>query len=161
MSLILLGDNGVTFPNSTVQASAGSVIQLVNATYATTVTNSTATYADTGLTATITPKFATSKILVLVHQNGVAKTTNPVSVRIRLVRNSTEISSPAEFAADNGTTATNSVGSVSTSFLDNPATTSATTYKTQFLSNGGNNTTFVQYASGSCMSTITLMEIAA
>jgi hypothetical protein len=51
----------------------GSVLQVVNATYATQVSNSTSTYADTGLTATITPKFATSKILVLVNQNGIQR----------------------------------------------------------------------------------------
>ena len=32
MSIILSGDNGVTFPNSTVQASAGSVLQVVSVT---------------------------------------------------------------------------------------------------------------------------------
>jgi len=51
----------------------GSVLQVVNAITSTNVSNSTATMTDTGLTATITPKFSTSKILVLVSQNGVYK----------------------------------------------------------------------------------------
>jgi len=37
MSLILDGTGGITFNNSTVQASAGSVLQVVNATYSTAV----------------------------------------------------------------------------------------------------------------------------
>ena len=43
MSLILDGTAGVTFPNSTVQSSSGVVLQVVNATYSTTVSNSTGT----------------------------------------------------------------------------------------------------------------------
>ena len=31
MTMIISGDNGLTFPNSTIQASAGSVLQVVNA----------------------------------------------------------------------------------------------------------------------------------
>jgi ABC-type tungstate transport system permease subunit len=73
MAMIIDGTNGVTFPNSTVQASAGQILQVVNAGYATEVTNSTTTPTDTGLTATITPKFSTSKILVIASQTGCAK----------------------------------------------------------------------------------------
>ena len=48
-------------------------------------------------------------------------------------------------------------------YLDSPATTSATTYKTQFASQANNAIIYVQSASGgtSSTSTITLMEIAA
>ena len=44
------------------------ILQVVQATYGTNVINSTNVYADTGLTATITPQSSTSKILVVVHQ---------------------------------------------------------------------------------------------
>ena len=70
-------------------AGAGQVLQVVNATYATEVGNSTSTYADTGLTATITPLFATSKILVLVNQNGLNKQINDTNVQVRLLRGAT------------------------------------------------------------------------
>ena len=63
--------NGVAIP--------GHVIQVVSNTYATETASGSSSYTDTGLAATITPKFATSKILVLcnmcavgVMQNGVA-----------------------------------------------------------------------------------------
>jgi hypothetical protein len=137
---------------------AGSVLQVVNATYSTEVSNSTGTYADTGLTASITPTSATSKILVTVYQADVFKSTNDTSVRIRLLRGATDIVQFSLFSAGNGTTATNVNGSVGTSFLDSPATTSSTTYKTTFASTGGNAVATVQFSGAT--STITLMEIA-
>lgn len=141
------------------QLPAGTVLQVVNATYSTQVNNITNTYADTGLTASITPTSATSKILVIVNQADVAKTTNDTSCRIRLLRGATVIVQMALYAAGTGTTATNVVGSVGTSFLDSPATTSSTTYKTTFASSSNNATATVQF--GGSDSTITLMEIAA
>ena len=62
----------------------GSVLQVVNATYSTYTTTSSSTFADTGLTATITPTSATSKILVLLNVNGVAKETGNTGCALRL-----------------------------------------------------------------------------
>ena len=59
----------------------------------------------------------------------------------------------------NGTTNPNYVGTVGTTYLDSPATTSSVTYKTQFNNEGGSGTTSVQV--NGATSTITLMEIAA
>ena len=65
MSMIIDGTNGLTFNNATVQASAGQVLQVVNATYGTAASTSSASFVDSGMSATITPKFATSKIFAL------------------------------------------------------------------------------------------------
>ena len=46
------------------------ILQVVQGSTATSVSSSTTTPADTGLTATITPQATSSKILVIVHQNG-------------------------------------------------------------------------------------------
>ena len=89
MSIILSGDNGVTYPNSTVQASAGVVLQVVNATYSTATTSSSSAYADTGLTATITPKFSTSKVLVIINQNGLTKYASDTALSLQLLKNGT------------------------------------------------------------------------
>jgi len=137
----------------------GSVIQVVNATYSTSVTSSTSTYVDTGLTATITPTSATNKILVLVSQNGVSKTTNDTTCKIQLLRGASSINVFAFFAGRNSANTINSVGSASTCYLDSPATTSATTYKTQFASSQNNASATVQEASET--STITLLEVVA
>jgi hypothetical protein len=158
MTFIIDGTAGATFPNSTVQASAGVVLQVVNATYSTQTSNSTGTYVDTGLTGTITPKFSTSKILVEVHQNGVVKTTNDTAANIQLLRGASVLAYFSGYAGQNGGTTPNSVGSVSISYLDSPATTSATTYKTQISSVSSNASVSAQQTSST--STITLWEIA-
>ena len=137
----------------------GSVLQVVNATYSTQQGTTTSTFTDTGLTATITPKFTTSKILVLVSQNGAYKTNGNLgqAVQIRLVRGSTTINTFSIGLAYTGTTIENTA-SASTCYLDSPATTSATTYKTQFA--GYINASAVYVQTFSETSSITLLEIA-
>ena len=162
MSMIISGTDGLTFNNATTQASAGNVLQVVNATYSTTTSTSSASFSDTGLTATITPKFSTSKILVLVSLPiFISKSTNDVGAKIQVVRGSTVI------YVDGGETCsyiTNSANSNqlgykwNVSYLDSPATTSSTTYKTQQYAYNG-TTIYAQNAS--TVATITLMEIAA
>jgi len=139
-------------------AGAGQVLQVVNATTSTNVNQSTTTLIDTGLSATITPKFASSKILVTVFQNGVAKNSAGTFERINLLRGATLLYSLEGAVGVNGTSSPNYVGTVGTTYLDSPATTSATTYKTQFNNEGGAGTTSVQV--NGATSTITLMEIA-
>jgi hypothetical protein len=139
-------------------APAGTVIQVVSANFSTQTTNNTGSYVDTGLTATITPTSASSRILVLVSQNGLYKggTASNVLGRFQLVRNSTTL---IKFADEVGEGLSSSVGlgSASAMHLDSPATTSATTYKTQFQGANGNFTVQIS----STVSTITLLEIAA
>ena len=137
----------------------GSVLQVVNVTYSTQVTSSSSTFADTGLTLSITPTSATSKILALVQVAGVHKRTGNTRAQFKLFRNSTEIMYMDDYAADTNTTANNAVGTVGTTYLDSPATTSSTTYKIQMCSAA--NTAEVRMNTGGGTSTITLMEIAA
>jgi hypothetical protein len=162
MSMIIDGTNGLTFNNATTQASAGCVLQVVNATYGTQVTNSTSTYADTGLTATITPKFNTSKILVLINHTENYKTSGNVAntLALNLCRNGSQI---VQFNASLGYTNSSLVLAFSASYtyLDSPATTSATTYKTQFKNGDANAAAvYVQFNGAASPSSITLMEIA-
>lgn len=143
---------------------AGNILQVVNATYSTQTSSSSSTFADTGLTATITPTSATSKILVLVNQTGCYKETNNTGIHLRLLRGTATIL--LNFERNGGfnlTTTNNQIGSCSVSYLDSPATTSATTYKTQFASGGNTATVYTQVNDGSVSpaSTITLMEVAA
>jgi hypothetical protein len=150
-----------TLPNASAailtDAFAGAIVQVVSATYSTQQTSTSSTYADTGLTATITPRSASNKILVLVSQASVAKDTNDTGVNVILLRDAVTISTLAIIAGYTNSTDANNIGSVSTAYLDSPATTSATTYKTQFASNGNNANAYVQ-ANGA-MSTITLIEV--
>ena len=138
---------------------AGSVLQVVNATNATTTTNSTQTYVDTGLTATITPRSTSSKVLVFVTHASLNKNAGNVAndLKINLCRNAVQI---VELVASLGYTATAVQNwlSFSTQYLDSPATTSATTYKTQFA-NADVAAALVAVNNGGGGSTMTLMEI--
>lgn len=145
------------------QLPSGSVLQVVNVDFGTEVSSSSSTFADTGLTATITPISASSRILVFVCHAGCAKATNNTALQLRLLRGASVILNIEDIAASNGTANANFVGGTSATFLDSPATTSPVTYKTQFASRANNAAVFVQaYGSvlGGTRSTITLMEIA-
>jgi hypothetical protein len=165
MPITLDGNGAITGLTATgisavQQLPAGSVLQVVSATYGTAVSSSSNTLTDTGLTATITPKFATSKILVLVSQNGCDKGTENADNGLKLVllRNSTQINTFALALAFTATTL-RQIQSASTVYLDSPATTSAVTYKTQFGQWNTSNASVSVNANGTT-STITLMEIA-
>lgn len=147
-------------------ATGGKVLQVVNATYATETTSTSSTYADTGLTATITPTLSTSKILVLVTQQGVKKnaTSSSSRIKIKLMRGASDILKMGDDSANTNSALINNIGSVTASYLDSPATTSATTYKTQFASTQNTSAVYVQAYdtdTTAAVSTITLMEIGA
>jgi hypothetical protein len=144
------------------------VLQVIQATTSTVATNSTSTYADTGLTATITPQATSNKILVFVEQQGCSKSADSAfnAIGLQLVRGATAIQSFAQFAGYNGGAVARLlvIGSQSTIYLDSPNTTSATTYKTQFRNVGSNGANVkVQDNLGGVVnsSTITLVEISA
>lgn len=147
---ILTSASNTNFP-------AGSIIQVVQATYSTSTTTSSSSYSDTGLTASITPSSSSNKILVIVAQNGVIKATGNTKVNIKLFRGATDLTTVNAGATDN--TNTNLIGTTSIVYLDSPATTSSTTYKTQFSS--ANNVAFAGVQDSSATSTITLIEVKA
>jgi hypothetical protein len=142
---------------------AGNILQVVNATYSTNTTSSSSTFADTGLTATITPTSATSKILVLACQAGCGKNGGNTRLYLRLLRGATTIADFERMAGYTNSSADNFIGACSVAYLDSPATTSSTTYKTQLASQNNSSPVYVNLADGgvNSTSTITLMEIAA
>ena len=120
----------------------GGVIQVVSFTTQTeTTANAGTTFVDTGVTATITPKFATSKILILPYHSvtfsNFAGNGDTGGWSIRLLRGSTVIKN----GSGNGTDHYISVPSENSYIVfndpdfiqhfDSPNTTSAVTYKTQ------------------------------
>jgi len=140
---------------------AGTVLQVVSATYSTEVSSTTSTLIDTGVSASITPTSATSKIYIMVThpQNFKSATTGSESIRFRILRNSTSIFSATEYLGYTGSVM-QSYFAAAFNYLDSPATTSATTYKTQFCNNFGSPNGTVSVQSANTTSTITLMEIA-
>jgi hypothetical protein len=135
---------------------AGTVLQVVNGTYGIDVGSSTTTFVDTGLTATITPRSTSSKILVIVNQAGCSKANNAY-MHLQLLRGASSLIVFETTALFTNTATSNNCGSCSVNYLDSPATTSATTYKTQVASRA--NIASVSVQSNASYSTITLMEI--
>jgi len=147
-------------------AGGGKVLQVVAATYSTTQTTTSSTYADSNLTATITPSSASSKVLVMIDTNGILGT-GSTNARggLRLLRGATVLSyistGLAYFVGGGGNS--NGGFGASIAYLDTPATTSATTYKTQVNNNGGAGTIYFQFDDGTngTTSSIVLLEIGA
>ncbi len=142
-------------------AGGGKVLQVVNATFSTSKTSSSDTWTDTDVTVTITPTSATSKILIIGAINGCGKETNSsAALGLRLMRGATQIAFFGDTIAYNASATEARVGTGATaSYLDAPATTSATTYKFQFRSSQNSATVFIQ--SGNSTSNITVLEIGA
>lgn len=117
-----------------------------------------------GVTLTITPTAATSKVLVIV--TGITSNSGASSNAFQLVRNSTNIA-----VAIGGTTqetqriftgAANETAAFAISFVDSPATTSATDYKLRMRVSS--NTGFVGRLSGfdeRSITSITAIEVQA
>lgn len=117
----------------------GSVLQVVQTILSTasTVSITAPTYADLGLSATITPSSASNKILVF--GNVELGWVTAAAGWIQIVRNSTAVGtgsggSYANFHSGisiSGVTPANNFWSLPFNYLDSPATTSAITYKIQ------------------------------
>jgi hypothetical protein len=170
--MALIGSIGSTIAKSVLPA--GSVLQVVQGTTSTEVSISGTTYTDSGLSASITPTSATSKILVLVNQQVYHYAVSSTSILsgVRLLRNSTAILEPHTDGTGPLEPYLEIIGSSqiynsfrhNINFLDSPATTSSVTYKTQGRlrnTGGGRVLTFQTANTINGTSTIILMEIAA
>ena len=139
---------------------SGSVLQVITGISAASRVQTTSSTPIDYVTATITPRFATSKILVIANLAGLGRSTsnNNSYAGVRIVRDSTAIlvmESQALYQSDN-TSNEISVAGTGGTVLDAPNTTSAITYRLQLWNSagtGGNVWTDRQ-------NTITLMEIA-
>jgi hypothetical protein len=98
----------------------------------------------------------------LVSQNGCSKTSanSDNAIQLRLLRGATNIIDFATFGLLTNSALRLNGTSFSVDYLDSPATTSATTYKTQFNCQNNSAAVLVQSV-GTPRSTITLLEIGA
>jgi hypothetical protein len=151
---------------ATPSAAGGKILQVVQGTTTTATTIATTTMTDTTITATITPTLATSKVLVLVSaQFDANRSTGNIAVGAKLLRGATTIQDFGTygFAQVNatGASATGLTAIKAQTYLDSPATTSATTYKLQAAPNTTANSGNVVFQVGSFPSSIILMEVGA
>ena len=145
----------------------GSIIQVVNGpANAARIVSTSTSYIDTPISATITPKFATSKILVTYST--IIVCTNLHYLYLELVRNIAGGSFSAVNANEDaslldGYTDTASFMMTGHQALDSPNTTSACIYKVQMRSAASSNSATVGRGTNSDNKNsmnITLMEIA-
>jgi hypothetical protein len=155
-------DRSITIPDKAgaIAVGAGTIVQVVNATYNTQTSSTSTSYADTGLTASITPSSTSNKVLVLFSQAGCHKSGGNTHGRLKLLRDSTDLYEPDNYYGWTNSTLNNGVATISGCYLDSPSSSSSVTYKTQFNNGDGAGTVYVQILS-SGTSTVTLMEVVA
>ena len=138
----------------------GKILQVVGATDNTQKDTSSASYADTGLSASITPSSSSNKVLIIVHHGGLLKDSSNNAGKLQLLRGTTAIHMfENDFGRDGGT-GLNAVGGSGTVHLDSPNTTSETTYKTQIACSVTAAST-VRSGQNNAVATMTLMEVSA
>ena len=148
-------------------AGGGKVLQVVQATYATQTVITSTSYTDSGLSATITPSSATSKVLVLVNQCLLAnRETTIFDGAVDLRRGNTSIYLQ-EFANGIAAATQGSPAYIqqrhyhNATYLDSPATTSATTYKTMGKLATTANSAQLVFQQNSAVGSMILLEIGA
>ena len=154
---------------ATVGPTSSKIAQVVSSILDTTFTTTSGTMTDSGLTVSITPTLNTSKVLVMVQLNGASDASS--NFFGNLVRTSTAIDIGATASLRSTVTffgESNFMEFMGATFLDSPATTSATTYKVQVRTQGAGNVYVNRRATDSddatrprVASTITVMEVLA
>ena len=143
----------------------GGIIQVKQTVDNTTETITDTNYNDAGsLSVSITPKFSSSKILIMATTNvQTFRNSQETTGGLRLLRDSTEIIEyPYAFVLECGTSTNGRIfynTNHSATYLDSPNTTSAVTYKVQLKVYGTSNNNRLSYNQNSSKSTITVMEV--
>ena len=123
--------------NITTGTGMGKILQVVHGSTSTETNIQSTTYADTTLSASITPSSTSSKVLILISQQGRLRlfSTAELNSEMRILRDSTVIYTKGvtlNTRSGTGASGANDHGSsVAIQYLDSPNTTSQITYKTQ------------------------------
>ena len=150
-------------------AGGGKILQVVQGTSTTITTSTSTTFADSNLSATITPSATSSKILVLVSQHlRIYRGSQFQGGSWQLLRGASAIltynyaTSQGFMGIEaNGASDTTLVQVGNSTYLDSPNTTSATTYKTQIAVGNTASSGYMRAQGDSLTSTITLIEVGA
>lgn len=175
-----LGPDGLTLGSTTINdwADASGTVKQIQSTTSTSrvAMSNTGSWVDlSGLSVSITPSSQSHKILVITSVCAGQGPGNPYAIWFRLVRSGTVIgvgSSSGSRARCSfamvpiATYMDDDMGTAGTTFLDNPTTTSALTYKVQGSSRAVGNWSYNMsddqqnaFAFGNGMSTITAIEV--
>ena len=171
MAITLNGTTGITTPAldsvapfSSADMQAGSVIQVVHSTYSTQVAGTAGAEVFTGVSASITPTSASSKILIIFNgpfETSGTKSNFAVGVNLRRgTSTSSTLLSTQRSGHYHGATINAQMSSThGFNYLDSPATTSSVTYGL-FVYNIDGSPVW-RFNNNSGKSEFTFMEIAA
>ena len=146
----------------------GSVLQVLNSTLTGAASTSGTSFADTGLTVTITPKSTSNKILIMVNLGLVGFSGTSDGAVFNLDRSGTTIGASTGAGTLNTfmqsfSQSADIFSGLSNHFLDSPSSTSSLVYKLQWKATGSNNTLYINRRGADnyarAMSSMTLMEI--
>ena len=137
----------------------GSVLQVVSTAFQGTQFSNSGSFANTGFSVSITPKSATSKILVRM---AIQATSSANGMGFAIYRNGSVVWNPSSGDGSGSYGQYPAVYAFSIiEYLDSPATTSATTYALYMQSRSGGTSVVNPTGANNGGSTITVMEIAA
>ena len=156
-------------PAWTTPAGGGKVLQVVSTKYSTQTTVASGSLTDTGLTLSITPSAASSKVLVLITQQAtLERLAANEGAAIELRRDSTTVYALGDGSVSygysiqaTGATIVQRASAITISYLDAPNTTSSVTYKTRGCVSNTSNSGQIRFQDANLDSTITLLEIGA
>ena len=139
------------------EAGGGKLLQVISTTITSVQTTTSTSFTDVpGLTLSITPSSSSNKVLIIFSGASVGNDSTAYDTKFTIVRDSTNLGS-----STNGFGVIRATGNhyffASANYLDSPSTTSATTYKIQFVADPGSIATI---GKNDAHSTITAMEIA-
>ena len=138
----------------------GKIAQVLNQVYGTSTSTTSTSYVTSGLSLAITPSLATSKVLITAtfpFGTGGNAGMQVTVFRGTVADTNLAVSSDPAFASMY--IAAGGAGQGALTFLDSPATTSATTYTIGFRSSSGSVTAVMQESSRT--SSLVLMEVLA
>jgi len=161
------GSGGIVeIPSGTTLYPPGHVIQTLNTYMPTQVESSMSSWTDLNFDQSITPSSLSSKVLVTVQMAGCGTRDTSTQGRLALYRGSTLLAYFADYIGSS--LASGSEAYPGITWMDSPATTSATTYEVKAIRATGSANVYINhYRGGStddpqsyAVSTMTVMEIA-
>jgi len=149
-------NSGATITNNGTNGGGfGKVLQVVQGTYSTQTSTTSASWTSTGLTASITPSSTSNKILIMASM-GAVYTSAPAQGAFDIFRDSTGPLSGGQLSQVYSNNS-NVEGNEYIQYLDSPSSTSSITYDIRFVEYGS-YTLYVNLNNST--SVIILMEIA-
>jgi hypothetical protein len=122
--------------NGKLPIAGGKILQIVRATDTTNRSTTSTSFVDASISVTITPQ-KNDSVILLVHSFYAATEAGNRALVVRITDSSNNVISGAEFANHDSSAGYLVVPTVVIGYAT-PATTSATTYKLQFRTGGGN-----------------------